>query len=78
MEYNGWKNYETWIIHLHLTNDSGVYEHIRDCVENAFELREFVLELIEYYDLSGLAANLIKAAVDNADWKEILEAIKAP
>ena len=78
MSYNGWNSYETWLIHLHLTNDAGVYEHIRECIENTFELREFVLEFIEYYDLSGFAADLIKAAVDNADWKEILEEIKAP
>lgn len=28
--YNGWTNYETWAVALHLDNDQGTYEHIRE------------------------------------------------
>ncbi len=29
-EYNGWKNYETWCVHLWLANDQGTYRYWRD------------------------------------------------
>lgn len=30
MSYNGWANYETWLIALHLNNDAGPYERLKD------------------------------------------------
>lgn len=35
--YNGWCNYETWLVHLRLTNDQGPYFHWR---ERAKEIAE--------------------------------------
>jgi hypothetical protein len=37
MSYNGWKNYETWCVHLWLTNEEGTYFY---CVELAKECRK--------------------------------------
>lgn len=34
--YNGWKNYETWAVSLHLDNDHGTYTMVR---ERADELK---------------------------------------
>ena len=28
--YNGWTNYETWLVALHIDNDEGTYWHVRD------------------------------------------------
>lgn len=28
--YNGWKNYETWAVALHLDNDEGTYTMVRE------------------------------------------------
>lgn len=36
-DYQGWKNYETWGVHLWITNEEGSYDHWR---ERAAELRE--------------------------------------
>jgi hypothetical protein len=27
MEYNGWTNYETWLVALHIDNDEGSYQY---------------------------------------------------
>ena len=35
MAYNGWTNYETWCIHLWLTNEEGTYNHCRDAARQA-------------------------------------------
>jgi hypothetical protein len=31
--YNGWKNYETWAVALHLDNDHGTYEQVRETAQ---------------------------------------------
>ena len=32
--YNGWTNYETWAIALHLNNDEGTYNMVRERAED--------------------------------------------
>jgi hypothetical protein len=34
--YNGWRNYETWLTNLWLTNDQGTYEYWRDMARAAW------------------------------------------
>ncbi|MBI3462006.1 MAG: hypothetical protein HY000_02960 [Planctomycetes bacterium] len=33
--YNGWTNYETWCVHLWLTNEEGTYNHCRELARQA-------------------------------------------
>lgn len=35
MAYNGWTNYETWCVHLWLTNEEGTYNHCRELARQA-------------------------------------------
>src|SRR3990167_9926974 len=35
--YQGWTNYETWAVNLWLTNDSGIYDMIREMGQEAKE-----------------------------------------
>ena len=35
MAYNGWTNYETWCVHLWLTNEEGTYHYCRDAARQA-------------------------------------------
>ena len=34
--YNGWQNYETWVVNLWLSNDQGTYEHWRGLAREAW------------------------------------------
>lgn len=35
--YNGWSNYATWLINLHLSNDAGTYEYVNELAEQAID-----------------------------------------
>lgn len=36
-EYNGWTNRETWATNLHIDNDEGLYETMKDYTQTAIE-----------------------------------------
>jgi hypothetical protein len=47
--YNGWKNYETWVYNLHMTNEGDV---MRDYFEqlssmNAYELSQYLKDELD-------------------------------
>lgn len=35
-EYNGWTNYETWVVNLWLNNDQGTYDHWQEVAKNVY------------------------------------------
>ena len=88
VRYNGWKNYETWAVNAHLTNESNTYEQLMAIVQNpdtpydqARDLREWVRfdEGDKSFDLEadvlvGMSADLLAAAFDLVDWREIIQA----
>jgi len=45
-EYNGWTNYETWALNLHLTNDRDTYDYWTAYMKN-HEMHEVIDELKE-------------------------------
>lgn len=78
--YNGWSNYETWVVNLWLSNDQGTYEYVRDLVKdskadyNAVEaLREWIEEVNPLLDEASLFTDLLNAALSEVDWWEIVE-----
>ena len=64
MGYNGWRNYETWLVNLWLSNDRGTYEYM---VEIAEEVKE------EIKDAAEEAKEEIKDVAE--DIKEAIEEI---
>ena len=45
-KYNGWTNYETWLVGLWLDNDQGTQEFVRETVEE-FARQDFPLDDFE-------------------------------
>lgn len=84
--YNGWTNYETWCVHLWLTNEEGSYRywreeagrHLRDDREDArYSLgRQLKGELEEASPLeeASLFSDLLNAALSEVDWHEVADA----
>ena len=76
--YNGWSNYETWLVALWLNNDQASYnalealkaENKSDC-RKAESLEELVRELYGFEPV-GIVADLVNSAFGRVDWVEIV------
>jgi hypothetical protein len=85
--YNGWKNYATWLIALHIDNDQALHEHAITLVGNddcewgrakaAIHLREWFYELIveieERIPNNYLICDMINCTLGQVDWMEIAD-----
>ena len=73
-EYNGWTNYETWLVSLEmgLTDDSHAFE--------ARNLDDLIVELRDYAEIAidsdnTLATNFANTILSKVDWREIAEVV---
>lgn len=78
--YNGWSNYETWLVGLWLNNDQASYNALvalkaedRSAYSKAESLEELVRELYEFEPV-GIVADLVNSAFGRVDWVEIVSA----
>ena len=86
--YNGWKNYETWLVNLWLTNygsDNYIMNEYReicgDLTENdlynlANHISQYLDDLLDTYTngaCCGLINDLLNASIGNVDFYEIAE-----
>jgi hypothetical protein len=83
-KYNGWANYETWVVKLWLDNEEASYRywveearcwHGRDDGAAPGLARRLKDELTEAapLDQPSLYSDLLWAALDEVDWLEIAE-----
>jgi hypothetical protein len=85
MSYNGWTNYETWVVNLWIDNDEYLYNDRLDLVrEGKFRnemhcgeaIRDWLREVLEdtgKWPQTGLVADLFGAAWEAVNWTEIGE-----
>ena len=83
MSYNGWSNYETWNLHLWLSNDEGSQAMAEDLCqgverhEAADRLKDWADEYVEGLGLApSFASDLLVAALSSVDWHELAEAFR--
>jgi hypothetical protein len=79
--YNGWTNYETWLVNLWLTNEPYSYDMLQHIIEAFHTLSEQASELelcITSDDNylggeSSLWSDLLHSVIARVDWREIVE-----
>lgn len=76
--YNGWSNYETWLVALWLNNDQASYNALEALKagggsehRKAESLEELVRELYEFEPV-GIVADLVNSAFARVNWVEIV------
>ena len=73
--YNGWRNRETWLTHLWLTNDPGTYEAAREAALDGAESLKTLVESWVLPEEASLAADLLSTALAWVDWEEVAVAL---
>ena len=84
-EYNGWANYETWLMALNIDNDQGMQRAVLEFVTlnsrvNADSLKDWIEDLIAI-ECHGIQMYKIfdswsEREFANIDWYELFEAYK--
>lgn len=83
-KYNGYNNYETWLVALWIDNDQCYQEMVQELAEQysddendmASALKEFVEEMPDVskaLENSGMVADLVNSTLSDVDWYELAE-----
>jgi hypothetical protein len=82
-EYNGYTNYETWVVALWLDNDRGTHDYwleiaqetLASCTDDQakINLSDALKESHEESEVQGVFADLLNAAMSEVDWYDIAE-----
>jgi len=89
-KYNGWTNYETWLLNLNLQNDSGLYDMVRDYYMHNFEqddeityndgddLKVYLEDMfhVEEYNIYHIFDSWTVRDWNEINFKEVLEGFK--
>ena len=74
-EYNGWTNYETWLVNLEMgfTDVSNDFYEARNLDDLIVELKDSAENLIE--SDNTLATNFARIILSKVDWNDIAEVV---
>lgn len=79
--YNGWKNRETWLVNLWLTNDRETYITIYDLVHSseadylaADRIKDYLDEMNPLEETASVYVDLLNTALSRVDWLEVAQA----
>ena len=71
-KYNGWTNYNTWVVGLWLSNEQALYNKARKCT-NPQEIIGLVRD--EVGDHTGLRGDLLNSALSDVNWDEVFASL---
>jgi len=78
--YNGWTNYETWLVNLWITNDYNDYQYFKELVDGCNDLVEASQTLQDYIEEgnplnedSTIYTDLLRASLGAVNWFEIAQ-----
>ncbi len=78
-DYQGWKNYETWAVALHIDNDQGWTDMVLEDIANMTDqsdISAYLKQMIEDgspLDEPTLYTDLLNGAIEMVDWYELAE-----
>ena len=81
--YNGWSNYETWLVSLWLDNDQETYNKIRNIIKRngnistyavSKKIQDFVEKMV-FTDKASLQQDLINSAIQEVNFPEIVQSM---
>ena len=55
VEYNGWTNYETWLLNLHMTNEQGGTDFVMEFIDDWKEETSYIAGTIHRRELVPIA-----------------------
>lgn len=73
--YQGWTNYETWLVALWINNDEYLHDEART-LESPENLKDWIESLLLEGEKASLKMDLITAALSKVNWKEIFKSFK--
>ena len=83
-KYNGWTNYETWLVNIWVDNDKKLYFMMKDIInshdwtDKAYELSKVLQETYEQQAENtglkvGLMSDLLNGALRAVNWYELAD-----
>lgn len=83
-KYNGWRNYETWLMALNLNNDESIYDELTRIAKRTPEvlLEDTIKEYVENsfyneeYSVYKICDTWTQRDFDEIDWEEIANNFK--
>ena len=75
-DYSGWKNKETWLVHLWLANTEELYLAARVAAKypDAEAMMDLGMLAADLYNAKGLGHDLLSLALSRVDWDSVREA----